>query len=149
MKIKILGVVLIISLCFNLFFAVGFLRARLMVKKLETPSGRTEHVAEKLNLTASQRIKLGRLQIRLHNKIIAFRRKQAGRQKAFAEMISTGAMNPEKVRGYVIESQKDAQELHGQFARHMVELVKLLNPQQRKHMSDIFKERERMMQSFI
>ncbi|MCD4770753.1 MAG: hypothetical protein K8R35_11375 [Bacteroidales bacterium] len=54
-RIKTNWIILIISLCFNLFFLMGYISSRNTINKIRTPEGRTELIAERLDLSVEQR----------------------------------------------------------------------------------------------
>ena len=47
-------ILLIISFCFNMFFAGGYLVSRRIQKKIRSPEGRLEFVAKRLKLSQAQ-----------------------------------------------------------------------------------------------
>lgn len=55
LKRHILWILLAGSLAFNGFFALGFIQARNMVQKFQSPQGRAEILAERLKLTPEQK----------------------------------------------------------------------------------------------
>ena len=54
MKTKTLTILLVISLAFNAFCAVGFVCAKRRMRLLHSPQGRMEFLAKKLDLTEEQ-----------------------------------------------------------------------------------------------
>ena len=149
MKTKLLVIALLISLCFNLFFAIGFVKARETVRKFRLPEGQAELVARKLNLTNPQRAKFDALKKDMKQKILAFQTRKAERQKAMAAEMARGSVDAGRFQTHVNSSRKDMEELHRMFAEQMMMFIKELTPEQRRLMGDIFNEKKDLMKLLI
>ena len=77
---KIIFIALAVSLTFNLFFILGYLKTRMTLEKIQTVRGRIDLVSEKLALSQSQKEKITDLTLEL-------RGKQAGLKNSRRETI--------------------------------------------------------------
>ncbi len=62
---KVVWVILVISLCFNIFFAWGYISSRYFMKRIKTREGRTELIVKRLELSVEQQEVFEQLQAQL------------------------------------------------------------------------------------
>lgn len=89
-------ILLIISLCFNMFFAGGYLFSRRILKQLKTPEGRAQLLVRRLKLSPAQQDLL--LQLREQLQIQATKSKQTNRADIDAFWQEIAKDNPDSLK---------------------------------------------------
>lgn len=129
---KITLILLIISLCFNVFFAAGFIYSRHILKKIRTPEGRMQIVSKRLDLTQYQQesFLLLREQLQTH----ALKTKQEFKSEIDSFWQELVKNNPDtlKIKKLIEEASQGRTELMILASKQIQEFLKTLTPEQRE-----------------
>ena len=132
MKTRLLILMLIVSVLFNLFFAVGFFDARVSAQKAATPEGPAQQVAEKMRLSDGQRQAWGELRREVGQHMRAANQvREANFRAAQAEMAQPQP-DVRRIRGLMQENARTQAEARTFAMEHMAEFLKTLSPEQRE-----------------
>ena len=131
-KSTVLIVVLIVSLCFNLFFIGGYARTRAILKHLQTPEGRVELAAKRLELSAEQQTEITALAAQLKDE--GDRMKDQHREQIetfWAEMLREKP-DPGTIRSSLEQAAGVHQKSQALKVDYLLKILKELTPGQRK-----------------
>jgi len=139
LKRHILWILLAGSLAFNGFFALGFIQARNMVQKFQSPQGRAEILAERLKLTPEQKTLFWR-----ESRVIARQGFEIAKElekvtnRFFAEVQKE---NPDREVIFQILSQTndDRARLTRIRTEHWMIIMRSLRPEQRQLFVDLIR----------
>lgn len=132
MKTRHSWVLLALSVCFNLFFAIGYARTRLVLRDLETPEGRERLVAERLDLDHGQRREFDRVGDEIRAAVDRYRRANAGSLDEFwAEMVKDRP-DPRRIEAMVLDRTKLREGLNVQMVLEMLKFVQVLDQRQKE-----------------
>lgn len=141
MKAWLPWVLLAVSVAFNGLFAVGMLMARARHRRLATPEGRAELLADELGMDEEQRAAHRELakEFRVRREELRGRHR-AEFQKAWAELVKDEP--DERVLEEFIRTSGSS-EKRKLFVEHTRGLMKILQPQQRERAAEIIKGHHR------
>ncbi|MEW6366793.1 MAG: Spy/CpxP family protein refolding chaperone [Acidobacteriota bacterium] len=142
MRLKAVWVVLAASVCFNVFFAIGFLRARAVIRKMETPEGRAEIVAERLSLSPQQRLQYDAMRSAINAILAANRKINGAHMNTFwSEVIRD---HPDSaILSSAIEAALEGQKAaRVQMAEQVKHFMTALTPAQREAFVHIVRQRD-------
>jgi uncharacterized membrane protein len=131
MKTRILTLMLIVSVLFNLFFAVGFFDARTQAQRTATPEGPAQAVAEKMRLTDVQRQGLAEVR-----RLVGQHMREANQAREAnlrAAQVEMAQPQPDlvKIRRLMQDNARVQAEVRTFAMEHMAEFLKTLSPEQR------------------
>ena len=143
MKRVIIPLLLVLSLAFNVCFALGAWKARDALRKARTPQGRAELLVEELGMNAEQRATFDAMRARLRARLALLDRKHGlkeGLDRFWAEIVRE---HPDRelidslaARGAAFRD--DFEPLKIDF---LVGLFGILDPDQRAELVDLSKQR--------
>jgi Spy/CpxP family protein refolding chaperone len=140
-KRRILWILLAGSLAFNGFFAFGFIQARNLVKKFQTPKGRVEILARQLKLTPQQKKVFWRERAAIAEQgLEIYRRLEKVQNRFFTEVQKE---DPDREVIFQILSQTtDDQARYRQIrTEHWLNIMRSLSPEQRQIFVDIIRSK--------
>lgn len=140
-KRRIFWILLAGSLAFNGFFAFGFIQARNLVKKFQTPEGRVEILAQQLKLTPQQKKIFWREGAAIAKQgMEIYKRLEKVQNQFFAEVQKE---NPDREVIFQILSQTtDDQARYRQIrTEHWLNIMRSLRPEQRQIFVDIIRSK--------
>ncbi len=131
-----LKLLLALSLAFNLFFALGFVRATWTLRRLRTPTGRAALVATRLDLDPQQRQHRDRLLERARAEVRSLERSEALRAEYWAELAGTPP-DPQRLHELVDRSAAAHTQARHAAVDYMVDFLAVLRPEQRREFLDV------------
>lgn len=143
---KLLLVLFLVSLGFNLFFIAGYRRARATLEKLKTDRGAIQLLSRRLHCTPEQEERLVAIRKQLQEDVAAFEKTHSPEIDAFwDEMIKD---NPDPDR--ILELEQSLAEKRMEMRHRVVEGFQkafgCLTPEQRRDLARMIKERSFLKQ---
>lgn len=141
LKRHILWILLAGSLAFNGFFALGFIQARNMVEKFQSPKGRAEILAERLKLTPEQKKVFWREGMAIARQGMEIAKElEKDQNRFFAEVLKE---NPDREIIFQILSQTNDERARLTRIRteHWMVIMQSLRPEQRRLFVDLIRSR--------
>ncbi len=136
-----LTVLLLISICFNVCFIIGYARTRSVLKQLQTDEGRIHLIARQLNLSKEQEAQFVRLRAELREKMDRYQRENAGEIDAFWAEMSKDNPDMDKIKALLDASGGKREALRLVTIEYMRKAFPLLAPEQRKSLAKMIRER--------
>ena len=124
--------ILVISLCFNVFFAWGFLASRYVLKRLKTPEGRIELVAKKLDLSQQQKESFIRLHAGLQDQAKKIIKLYSVDINAYWQEVIKDNPDSLKVKQALERASQGKKEFMFLATDHIIKLMRTLKPEQRE-----------------
>ena len=137
----VVTVLLVVSLCFNVCFIIGYARTRSVLKQLQTDEGRIHLIARQLNLSEEQEKQFVRLRAGLQQEKDRYQKENAGEIDAFWAEMSQDNPDMEKIKTLLHASAKKREALRLVTIEYMREAFPLLTPEQRKALANMIRER--------
>jgi Spy/CpxP family protein refolding chaperone len=140
-KRRLLWILLAGSLAFNGFFAFGFIQARNLVKKYQTPEGRVEILAQQLKLTPEQKKVFWQEGATIAKQgLEIYKRLEKVQNRFFAEVQKE---NPDREAIFQILSQTNDDRARYTRIRteHWLIIMRSLSPEQRQFFVDIIRSK--------
>jgi Spy/CpxP family protein refolding chaperone len=129
---KLLFILLIISVSFNVFFILGYARSRHVVKTLKTPEGRAEFVSKKLKLNQEQKAAFFQLGEKIGMEKLKMKEQHSKEIEIFWQELLKNNPDPQKISvGLELRSALD-RELQPLQQDFLIKFLKILTPEQRK-----------------
>ena len=136
-----LTVLLVVSLCFNVCFIIGFARTRSVLKQLRTDEGRVHLIARQLNLSVEQEAQFVRLRAELQQEMDRYQKENASEIDAFWAEMSKDNPDMEKIKALLHASAGKREALRLVTIEYMRRAFPLLTPEQRKGLAKMIRER--------
>jgi len=140
-KSIVLIVILIVSICFNLFFVGGYLRTRSLLKQLAAPGGRIELAAKRLELSGEQKKKIIALASDL--KAEGERMKERHREEIEAFWFEAIKDEPDTkvIRSLLENAAAIQQQEQAMKISYLLRILQSLNPTQRRQCVKMIREK--------
>lgn len=129
---KLTLVLLIISFCFNMFFAGGYLVSRRIQKKLRTPKGRMELVARRLKLSPAQQESFLQLREQLQTQAEKIRQDYQTDIDAFWQEVAKDNPDSLKIKVLLDRAVQGRKEFMILSTEQIQDFLKILGPKQRE-----------------
>ena len=137
MKVRVLGILLVLSLAFNLAFALGFLHARQQLARLQTPEGRWEALVSELELTEAQQREASVIRARGLSRLLPLRDRHNADLVAFWDEMMADEPDAERVREIVERTSDATNEARRVRAELTRQLMLVFTPEQRQKYREI------------
>jgi len=137
----VLIIVVIISLCFNIFFIVGYTRTRATLKKLRTPEGRMELMAKRLGMTAEQKSEIASMAEDLKKEGERMKKLHSEPIDIFWEEMLREKPDPEKIRLLLDRTASVQREARALKVDYLVKVLRKLTPDQRKEYVEMIRKK--------
>lgn len=144
--VTLLLVILLISVCFNIFFVTGYTRSRSKLNKLKTREGRVQLLSKRLNLTKSKEEQLIQLRQQLQTETDKFKEVNKPEIDAFwAEMIKDKP-DTQKICAMVEDLSDKRDKLRMVKVDYLRKVLALCTPEQRSDLAEMIRERSFLKQ---
>lgn len=131
MKNKLLYLLLFVSLAFNVFFAIGYLRSHSRSEQVHSIEGRVALLRAELQLTAEQESILKQSQEQLQNDLAQFNGRVASRRTRYLEQMN-GQFDTQKYNRFVQETEADLLLFRRQAAQNSTRFLESLSTEQKE-----------------
>lgn len=129
---KLLVILLIISVSFNVFFILGYARTRHVVKTLKTPEGRAEFVSKKLKLNQKQKDAFFKLGEKIGVEKLKMKKQYSKEAEMFwQELLKTNPDSQKISAGLELRSALERKLLPLQHD-FLIKFLTILTPEQKK-----------------
>lgn len=129
---KIVWILLAISLCFNIFFAGGYVFSRHILRKLRTPEGRIELIAKRLKLSESQKEGFQQLGYQLQTHAGKIKQSYQTDIDSFWQEAVNDNRDSLKINDLLDRLSQGRKEYMMLASEHLYEFLKVLNAEQRR-----------------
>lgn len=130
------------SLCFNLFFAGAYIHTCSEIQKLKTPEGRNESVVKRLKLSKDQMERFVQLEEQLNEQTEMIKKDHRADIEAFWREAMKDNPDSQKVRE-LLDRLSDMRGKHGMLrAEILLAFLKVLTPEQKKLYVEMFRKKE-------
>ncbi len=138
MKRNLIWLALAMSVLFNVFFVVGFARARAQLELVESSNGASRVVASELDLNDEQRAVFSTLRASMRDEMTAYRDEIALTQSELAAELGKENPDLERVRNLVARKAELHRERRLAGSQRFNEFLGVLSPEQCRVMSRRF-----------
>ena len=135
MKRNLMWLALAMSVLFNVFFVVGFARARAQLDLVESSNGASRVVASELDLNDEQRAVFSRLRAGMRDEMVAYRDEVALTPTELAAELGKEKPDLERVRNLVARKADLDRQRQLIAVRRFGEFVDVLSPEQCRRLS--------------
>ncbi len=135
MKRNLIWLALAMSVLFNVFFVVGFARARAQLELVESSNGASRVVASELDLNDEQRAVFSTLRASMRDEMAAYRDEIALTQSELAAELGRENPDLDRVRNLVARKADLDRQRQLVAVRRFGEFVDVLTPQQCRRLS--------------
>ena len=129
-----LKTVLIISLCFNLFFMGGFVISRNYLLKLKILEGRTHILSKRLHLTPTQTDQSIKLAGQFSHDLKALRSVHQTNWDLLQSQVLSEQIDPQKIKELAEQSSGVFWEYRSLFVNYFTKSLEILSPDQRRQL---------------
>ena len=141
LKRYLLWILLAGSLAFNGFFALGFIQARNMVQKFQSPQGRAEILAERLKLTPEQKTVFWREGRAIARQGLEIAQELEKDQHRFFAEVQKDNPDREVILQILNQTNDERARLTRIRTEHWMIIMRSLKPEQRQLFVDLIRSR--------
>ena len=129
---KLLVILLIISVSFNVFFMLGYVHSRHAVKMLKTPEGRIEFISKKLKLNKEQELAYAQFAGQISMERLSQKNQHDTEIKIFWQEALKDNPDPQKIKAGLELHLALNQKLQPLKTDVLLRFLKILTPEQKR-----------------
>ncbi len=137
-----LVVALAVSICFNLFFIGGYLRTRMLLKKIGTVRGRVQLMADRLKMSEEQKRKVMKLVTDLRAQQEAIKNAHREKIDTFWNEIVKDRPDFEKIKTRLSRTAEASRKSRDLEIRYLWKILRVLTPEQRGEAVKMIREKK-------
>jgi len=139
---KLLTFLLIISVCFNVFFIIGYMKTSRFLALLKTTEGRVQLVSDRLGLDDAQREKVAGLMTELRSHQAAIKEANRALNDEFWNEIVEDEPDMQKIAALLAESTEQVETSRRLGAEYLQVVMQSLNKDQRQGLVRMIREKD-------